>query len=116
MLSNTSIGSGTSGVGELPSSFFRLDPLGIRAAAGKLSVEPLKDATDSDDVLELRPGLRGSVLGPSWTDLLGAGEKERLGVVEGVDWLDCAEKRSSHMPRIHVVLSKYHSSFQSGKL
>lgn len=101
----TSAGSGTSGVGELPSSFFRLDPFGIRAAGGRLSVEPYSEPAESDDVLGLKPGLRGSVLGPSWTDLRGAGEKERFGVLAAVDWPDWPEKRSSHMLPAHAVLS-----------
>jgi hypothetical protein len=39
--------------------------LGSRAAPGRLSVEPVKDAAESEDVLGLRPGLRGRVLGPN---------------------------------------------------
>jgi hypothetical protein len=63
-----------SGVGELANSFFRFDPFGRRAAEGRLSVEPPRDPTESDEVRGLRPGLRGRVLGPSCMDLLGAGE------------------------------------------
>ena len=98
MLSKTSTGSDTSPTGELANSFLRLVPLGILAAAGRLSVEAPNDATDSDDVLGFKPGRRGSVLGPSWTDRRGVpGDSARLGEAEGVDWDDCPEKRSNHM-------------------
>jgi len=87
--------------GELASSFFRVVPLGILAAGGRLSTEPPKDAADSEDVRAVSPGRRGRVLCPNCADLLGAGEKARLGDAVGVDWLDCPEKRSSHMPALH---------------
>lgn len=97
MLCNTSSGSATSAPGELVSSFFKFVPFGTLDATGRLSVELPNDATDNDDVLGLRPGLRGNVLGPSCTDRLGPGKGGRLGEAVGVEWLECPEKRSSHM-------------------
>lgn len=55
----------------------------MRAAAGRLSVEPPSDATDSEVVLEGRPGRRGIELGDSWNDFRGAGEYGLLGEPPG---------------------------------
>ena len=98
MLSSTSPGSRTSTAGEPARSLLKLEGPEIRAAAGRLSVEPPSDATDSDVVLEGKPGRRGIEFGDNWNDFLGAGEYGLLGEPpEGVDCADCPEKRSNHM-------------------
>ena len=107
MLSSTSPGSCTSTAGDPARSLLRLEGPEIRAAAGRLSVEPPSDATESDVVLEGRPGRRGIEFGDNWNDFLGAGEYGLLGEPpEGVDWADCPEKRSNHM--IWLRMSRPH--------
>jgi hypothetical protein len=104
MRSSTSIGFWTSIAGDPVKSLLRLEGPGIRAAPGRLSVEPPRDATERDVVLEGKPGRRGIEFGDSWNDFRGAGEYGLLGEpADGVDWPDWVEKRSNHISPLDVL-------------
>lgn len=108
MRSSTSTGVWTSTAGDPAKSLLRWEGPGIRAAAGRLSVEPPRDATEREVVLEGKPGRRGTEFGDSWNDFRGAGEYGLLGPpAVGVDWADWPEKRSSHMLSPNVVSQWY---------